>query len=689
MKLVKILLAAVLCIVTVQSYAQEDSVPKKKTLFQKQYPAGMDNHSYAVLYYNGKNVYNNRGFVISSTGDSIQDLKINPSNTSYATLKKNKKGYSYVYIYDINTAENLLKRIKVKDNNATAIAYSKDAKQLAIAYADKNIAIYNPIKYDILRTYTSTIVPNKMEYSDNNFFLATSNGQSIEIWNLEKGTVRKSLNFEEKVNDFMFSEGSNCLYVATADGKLNIYDTKTFNKQSTIDHLGNALACYPSNTEKYVSVLESDKRICIVNTLDPTERYFLEDLGGISAVRTLFNPIEKKTEILYNSTYYLVYEKVDGLKPYYNKMMTSMLTERLTEWTKQMPEESLEAYQMRVNETTRAAQAKELERELATQMATGLLEQSEVTIGDYNTNKKSLALHFNSMPDIYLDVPSNDVNAFTDASKLQFRNVKYGLNADDKFEVVYAEVYNPENDKTYLFDNTERQSLAFMQEDDFVPLEIVQKSNMEETALVSIKEDFVNDAKQEQVITDKTHISVKTEAVPSTNAEGEKIVNYNVDFTYEVEEEFSARDDFKPGRYHTNESPAAMLMLKIMKQAFEKDFAKYMTEGKKVKIKVKGTADASPINGTIAYDGKYGEYNGEPAYKNNELNNITLNKKDGIGNNEQLAFARAIGVQNYIEKEISAFGKMNREYEYHIEVSNEEGSKYRRISVQYTFVDAF
>ena len=76
-------------------------------------------------------------------------------------------------------------------------------------------------------------------------------------------------------------------------------------------------------------------------------------------------------------------------------------------------------------------------------------------------------------------------------------------------------------------------------------------------------------------------------------------------------------------------------------------------------------------------------------YKNGELNNITLNKKDGIGTNEQLAFARAIGVQHYIEKELSSFDKMNRDYEYHIEVSKEEGSKYRRISVHCTFIDAF
>jgi hypothetical protein len=357
---------------------------------------------------------------------------------------------------------------------------------------------------------------------------------------------------------------------------------------------------------------------------------------------------------------------------------------------KQMPDETLEAYHARVNETTRAVQVKEMERELATKMATGLLESSDVSIGNYNPSTNSLALHFNSMPDIFLDVPVNDVNAFTNAGKLEFRNTKYGLNPNDKFELVYAEVYNPENGKTYVFNNLDRQSLSRMAEDDnFVPLEIIQKSNMEETALLGIKEDVLSLAKQEQTITDKTHISVKTDAVPAVNADGEKIVNYNVEFTYEVEEEFSARDDFKPGRYHVEESKAATLMLDIMTKAFESDFKKYVVSGKGVIIKVKGTADASPINRTLPYDGKYGEYDSEPVYKNDELNNITLNKKGGIADNEQLAFARALGVKNYIENKIQGFAGMKTEFKNYIEVSKEEGSQFRRISVIYTFVDAF
>ena len=114
-----------------------------------------------------------------------------------------------------------------------------------------------------------------------------------------------------------------------------------------------------------------------------------------------------------------------------------------------------------------------------------------------------------------------------------------------------------------------------------------------------------------------------------------------------------------------------------------------MLQGKQVIIKITGTADASPINRPIAYNGQYGEYPSQTVYKNGEPMNLSLTREEGIATNEQLAFARALGVKDWIEKEITDINKMQRDYKYQIEVSSQKGSKYRRINVQYTFVDAF
>ena len=371
------------------------------------------------------------------------------------------------------------------------------------------------------------------------------------------------------------------------------------------------------------------------------------------------------------------------------KMMTNRLNSEMEIWEKQMPNESLEAYQIRVTPATRAAQARKLEYDIATEMATNQLPASAVTLGKYNTKLKKLAVQVGSVPDIYLDMEEGEVSELYNNKNLKLKNAKYTLREDNSYELVYAEVENPMTGKTYVFDNLNKASLASIQQDaNFVPVSAVYEANMKQAALADIKNNLTKLAKEENVLSDKTHIYVssKPEVVKEN---GKEMINYNVAVTYEVEENFSTRDDFKPGQYHAEDSKAATLMLGIMKKAFENDFAKYMAAGKRVKIIIKGMADASPISRPIAYDGKYGEFRNQAVVENGAPSTITLTKADGIAENNQLAFARAAGVQYYIQNEIPSLSKMKQNTDYVIEVANQTGGKYRRISVQCIFVDAF
>jgi hypothetical protein len=64
-------------------------------LSQKIYPKGFDNHLFGILYYNGRKVYNLRGYKMC-TCDSIDDLKISPAYNAFATLEHNRKGASHI-----------------------------------------------------------------------------------------------------------------------------------------------------------------------------------------------------------------------------------------------------------------------------------------------------------------------------------------------------------------------------------------------------------------------------------------------------------------------------------------------------------------------------------------------------------------------------------------------------------------
>ena len=113
-----------------------------------------------------------------------------------------------------------------------------------------------------------------------------------------------------------------------------------------------------------------------------------------------------------------------------------------------------------------------------------------------------------------MEVPAGEVDDFGDAKNLKFENAVYVLNDKDEFELAYVEVKNETTNKVYIYDNIGRTRLTAMEVDDnFVPLEIMQQATREEVQLKEIKEQVVEEKKQDKLITDNTQINVKTEVV--------------------------------------------------------------------------------------------------------------------------------------------------------------------------------
>lgn len=654
---------------------------------QKVTPQGIDNYLFSTYYYNGKKTYNLRSIPLSSAPGSILSLKVNPSGTSFAILAQKGKE-NHVLVYDLWKANRTLHEFKEVEN-PTALCYTPDAKRILVA-TPKELLFFNARLYDLLDKMEMPFVPNQLVVSGNGYYLAAAGENRLVVWNLEQKAIRKEFDLGTAVNDIAFSDDNSTFAVLTADGLLTTYDTRNFLILQSFDAMGNAGHCSFHPEGKYLSVVTGDSHIAIINLMDEQDRTYVDNpQGGITDARFVRDG-KKRIFLTYNTTADMTYKLMSALAPNYTRLLADELNDRMNDWMKMMPGETLEEYKLRVNDETRAKQIRLFEQEIATRMADNLVQMSEVTLGSYNPESNMLAVNFNTMPTIYLNVPAAEVNDFMDTGNLEFRNAKYGLTKQDKFELIYADVYNKVSGKTYVFDNLDRQSLDYLKSDDnFVPLELVQQSNMEELKLQEIKEKIVNLAKQQNTISDHTQISVNARIVSDQDANGKKIMNYKIDFAYEVEKGFSAQEDFAPGKYKAGESGAAKSMLAIVKTAFENDFAQYVKPGKKLNVRITGMADALPINGKIAYDGCYGDFVNEPVYKNNDLSNITVTQAEGIIQNEQLAFLRATGVKEYITENIPTFGNMNTDYRHNIEVTSGKGGEFRRITVEFTFVDAF
>ena len=78
-----------------------------------------------------------------------------------------------------------------------------------------------------------------------------------------------------------------------------------------------------------------------------------------------------------------------------------------------------------------------------------------------------------------------------------------------------------------------------------------------------------------------------------------------------------------------------------------------------------------------------------PVWQNGEQTTISVSKASGISTNEQLAFLRAMGMKTAILKNITALDKMDSQYDTYIEQGEGVGGQFRRIHVDFTFIDAY
>lgn len=294
------------------------------------------------------------------------------------------------------------------------------------------------------------------------------------------------------------------------------------------------------------------------------------------------------------------------------------------------------------------------------------------------------------MDAIKLEVPEEDFQEVRDGD-LSYENPIYTLDDMDEFQLVYLEVVNRTTDKTYIFDDRDYiiEDIDFEDDDiDYIPVAMLQTVNMEMEALQQQTQEIMEEKKQENVITDKTAITIDTEIESDFDADGNKIYNYNLGFQYDVSEGFSYQEDFGPGKFMVYESNAAITMLEAIKTALAGDMKKYLEESKTIEITITGTADAIPV-GRIPYDGACGEFHETPYYAKDELSSMTVTDETDIRNNEQLAFIRAASVKVWLENEVPELrdNKNKCVYNYRTEVSDVRGGEFRRIIVQIKFKD--
>lgn len=637
------------------------------------------------------NVRTVKGDILRDLGkDTVVNFEVNPTGLSYIVIEKGKKPERKAIVYTVAEQDSKLLEFNNKKYGVPLDAvYTPEGRTLVVATRDKLYLVDSRTMLPIAEFKDYPTKPGMMLVSPNGYYLVIANGEKATVYNLEERKVRATLDAGEDITDMAFSPDNSDLSLLTSDGVLSIYSTRNYELRKMVDDLGEGLAFGYNLDGKYVAVAEDPNDIVVVNLLQDSDReHFRLEEGGVSDV-VMVPDASQNTLMVYTLEGALGARLLPRLKPYYNRLIEDEVNSLMDEWLKMMPGETMEQYRERVTREAQERQRSMFEFEVSTRLAGNILAGAKMALGQYDRTNQVLEVLFETMPTIYLPVPETDISAFTNGSDLSLGEVLFGVTPDDNFEIVYAEITNAINGKTYTFDNRARAQMNYMKNDDVISLEVLQQQQMAEAKLRELREQVMREAKQQNIISDHTNITVDSRLSPEYDANGEQILNYIVSFTYDVAPGFSAEEDFGPGKYHIDESGSASSMLKIVKEAFEGDLKKYVDKARKVNVRLLGTADATPIVSKIVYDGSYGDYEQEPVYVDGQLTALTLKNKELIKENPELAFVRALGVQNFLEDNVQGFKEKNKDYRYEVSVSKEKGSEFRRITAEFTFVDAF
>ena len=362
------------------------------------------------------------------------------------------------------------------------------------------------------------------------------------------------------------------------------------------------------------------------------------------------------------------------------EQMQAGVNERMKMWMKRVKGESKADYIARTTPEAIETQRLQFTKDLSTEFA-GNRANTNIKDLTYNQSASLLGVAFTDMPTISLNVPESEIASIKSVKDLQFTNTVYNLNPGDKFEILYTDVINPVTGKKYTYINTRDGKQVAT--DGFMPLASVQQAMENRIRLQQITDKAIMEAKSQGILTDNTTINVNARLVPTKDGKAD----YLIDYSYNVKDGFSVKDDFAPGKYDADLSAASTAMLKIIDQSMNGDFAKYMVPGKGVTINYQGSADSKPVRRKIAYNGRYGDITNQAVDVNGKQETMTITKATGIGSNGELSLVRATSVRSAVMKSVPKLKDMKLDEKYGVTVSDKEGSEFRRVAVNFIFHD--
>ena len=187
---------------------------------------------------------------------------------------------------------------------------------------------------------------------------------------------------------------------------------------------------------------------------------------------------------------------------------------------------------------------------------------------------------------------------------------------------------------------------------------------------------------------DETFVRITTQVVEDTTEEGSPEINFVYNISYNCHHFEGTEDDYPSGAYLWSTSNSCRAICNLAKSMIESELSDIFTAGRTTTITITSTTDAAEIQ-HIDYKGEFGDLRYMPAVFNDENVRISVDQKDGITTNAQLAYLRARSVQSFLDEQVGVLKRSQNEYRFVTRCFDMTGPHYRRSSLQIVVHGAF
>lgn len=220
-------------------------------------------------------------------------------------------------------------------------------------------------------------------------------------------------------------------------------------------------------------------------------------------------------------------------------------------------------------------------------------------------------------------------------------------------------------------------------------LEQLQKSvEKRERAMRNKAEAYLLTLPNDKKLYDESKLYIKADLVNGLRDDGTPELNYRFEIRYTCLNVESVTDNYPTGAYLCEESNAATAVCELTRMMIDELSKDAFKSGKHVEIKFRAATDQTPVT-HLDYRGEYGDFQYCAARYNGESVRISVSEQSGIETNAQLAFLRAQGMRDNLEKNVKGLKGTENLYYYETQSYGETGSQYRNVGVEILVHNAF